>query len=99
MTSGNNFLRGLLDEAGDLIRRVGRNLVDGSYNSGYEEAASVCLGVLSKNIDDLMNKIKPGSYLSDQEQFLLSKLTELKSTTERDLQDFRGVTAPDAASG
>jgi hypothetical protein len=52
------------------------------------KAANVCVGVLSETIDGLLKQIKSGSYLSDQEQFLLSKLNELKSQTENALSDF-----------
>ena len=75
----------------DLLRGVRNSAhehIDDAFADGYSEAANVCVGVLSKTIDALLKQIKPGSYLSDQEQFLLSKLNELKSQTENALSDF-----------
>lgn len=93
MSSGNKIMRGFLGSAGNGARRVAKELVDDSFARGFDEAASISVGVLSKNIDDLLNKIKSGSYLTDQEQFLLSRLTEMKAATEKDLRDFWGSTA------
>jgi hypothetical protein len=76
------------DFVGDVLRESANGVIDGAFVDGYDEAANICVGVLSKNIDDLLNRIKSGSYLSDQEQFLLSKLNELKSETQSELRDF-----------
>lgn len=89
MSMMNNVVRVLVDNAKDIGRRV----FDAQRAEGFENATTICIGVLSKNIDDLMNKPKSGSYLNDEEQFLLSRLTEIKSAIEQDLLDYRGSTA------
>lgn len=95
MTSGNNFMHGLLSSAGNLSRQAGIEFVEEAYRKGFNEAGTICVSVLSRNIDNLLNKIKSGSYLTDEEQFLLSRLTEMKSATEQELYDFRGSAVPD----
>jgi hypothetical protein len=76
---------------GDLLGSARTSVnehIDDAFADGYNEAANVCVGILSETINGLLKQIKPGSYLSDQEQFLLSKLNELKSETESALRDF-----------
>ena len=76
------------DFMGDVLRESANRIIDDEFAKGYSEAGNICVGVLSNNIDGLLNRIKSGSYLSDQEQSLLSKLNELKSETESELDDF-----------
>ncbi|MBB5871895.1 hypothetical protein F4553_005274 [Allocatelliglobosispora scoriae] len=89
MSSVNGFMRDVLDG----VRKRVNDRDDDVFADGFNEATSICVGILSKNIDDLLNQIKSGSYLSDQEQFLLSRLTEMKSETEKCLRDYGGSTA------
>ena len=56
-----------------------------AFFDGYNTAANICVDVITKNIDELFSQINSGSFLSDQEQFLLSKLNDLKSETEEKL--------------
>jgi hypothetical protein len=72
----------------DSVRKSASEHSDDAFADGYNDAANICVGVLSETIDGLLKQIKLGSYLSDQEQFLLSKLNELKSQTENALSDF-----------
>lgn len=74
--------------ARDIIVDVRRRLLEGVYDHGYNEAGDRCLGVLSKNIDDLQTQVKSGSSLSKQDQFLLTKLHDLKAEIESELRDF-----------
>ena len=83
--TGRRVMSGFLD---DLIRKIqqdARGRLDDEYLAGYNEAANICVDLLSKKIDGLLNQIKSGSYLSEEEQFLLSQLNALKSETERTL--------------
>lgn len=70
-----------------IVRESAKRRTDDAFAEGYSEAANVCVGVLSEAIDGLLEQIKSGNFLSDQEQFLLSKLNELKSETENALRD------------
>ena len=58
------------------------------FVDGYNEAAGICVGTITKKMDELYSQISSGSFLSEQEQFLLSNLKELKSETEEKLYDF-----------
>ena len=58
------------------------------FVDGYNEAAGICVGMITKKMDELYSQISSGSFLSEQEQFLLSNLKELKSETEEKLYDF-----------
>ena len=58
------------------------------FIDGYNQAANICVDIITKNIDELFNQINSNSFLSKQEQFTLLKLKELKSETEKELQDF-----------
>jgi hypothetical protein len=89
MSSVNDFLRDALDGA----RKAANNRVDDSFADGFDKAANICTGVLSKNIDGLKKKMEAGDYLSSQEQFLLSRLFEIESETEKDLRDNWGSVA------
>ncbi len=84
MSIDKHLLYGLL---GAMGKAENDRLID-AFADGYEEAADICVSVLTKNIDGLLNQIKSGNYLSDQEQFLLSKLTQVKTETERALRDY-----------
>ena len=84
--------------AGDLMVNymviVRRRLLEKFCEHGYNEAGDRCLGVLSRNIDDLQTQVKSGSSLSKQDQFLLTKLHELKAEIESELRNF-GAAAGD----
>lgn len=77
-----NYLWGA---AKDAARRAGRDVGDKVFADGYNEAANICVDVLSRKIDGLLSQIKAGRDLSSKEQFLLSALTELKSETQAEL--------------
>lgn len=66
----------------------GRDVGDKVFADGYNEAANICVDVLSRRIDGLMGQIKAGRDLSSKEQLLLSALTELKSETQAELYRF-----------
>lgn len=90
--SEKNVTRDLLGGVGRValegVRRAAYEHSDASFEKGFNEAANICVEMLTKNIEDLLNKIKSGTYLTDKEQFLLSRLTEIKSATEQSLFDF-----------
>jgi hypothetical protein len=76
------------DFVGDLLRESAGKHYDNIFAEGYNEAANICVGVLSKHIDGLLKQIKSQNYLSNEEQFLLSRLNELKLETESELRDY-----------
>ena len=84
MSSVNDFMHDLLSTAREATIDAAKDV----FIDGFEDAANICLGVLSNNIDGLLKKIKSGSYLSNEEQFLLSRLTEIKSETEEYLRNY-----------
>ena len=92
MPNEKNVTRDLLGGVGrfalDGVRRVANEHSDASFTDGFNEAANICVEMLTKNIDELLNKIKFGNFLTEQEQFLLSRLTEMKSATEQSLFDY-----------
>ena len=69
------------------VRKSVKEHNDDAFEDGYNEAANICVGVLSEVIDGLLKKINLDSRLSDQEQFLLSKLHEIRSEMETMLHD------------
>ncbi|MEU8844017.1 hypothetical protein AB0D97_33720 [Streptomyces roseus] len=65
------------------------------FTEGFNEAANICVNALTDTIAELMAKIQSGSYLSTEEQFLLSRLTKLKIELEEKLYSFFGTEAED----
>jgi hypothetical protein len=53
---------------------------------GYEHAAAVVFGVIDQQVEALSAKVRTGGTLSDQEVFLLTALSDLKSEILRELQ-------------
>lgn len=72
----------------EFIKDVLKAPLDKEFSNGYNEAANICVGIITKKIDELFSKINSDSFLSTQEQFLLSKLKELQSETEDELRNF-----------
>lgn len=81
-------MREIKDDTLNRLREADNKRIYEAFNDGYHEAANICVGILEKKIDELLSQIKSGSYLSEQEQFMLSKLNELKSETEEELRNF-----------
>jgi hypothetical protein len=79
MPSGNGFMREVLERVIDDARRNKNARFDAEYIDGFNEAANICLSVLSESIDGLLAKIESGDYLSNQEQFLLARLKGLET--------------------
>lgn len=82
------FLRDIVDDALIDVREKGNRRLNDAFNDGYNVAADICVGIITKKIDELFSQINSGSFLSEREQFLLSKLKEIKSETEEELRDF-----------
>jgi hypothetical protein len=70
------------------VRESADSHMNDAFFDGYNTAANICVDVITKNIHELFSQINSGSFLSDQEQFLLLKLNDLKSETEEKLVDF-----------
>jgi hypothetical protein len=67
---------------------VGRGVADKVFVDGYTEAANTCVGLISQKIDRLMDQIRSGQDLSAKDQYLLSKLTDLRAETEDKLRAY-----------
>lgn len=73
------------------LKEVRDNVVsnhdDQVFSEGYNEAANLCVGLLSEKINGLLAKMPSGG-LSTDEQKVFAELTKLKTETERRLYDF-----------
>ena len=65
---------------------VGGRLSGDWIQYGYDQAAGLTLGLLRKRIDDLHEKIRSGGKLTQQEQYLLTILSDITAEIERELQ-------------
>ena len=72
----------------DAIEQGRRNVRNAVYFEGFDDAAVVCMEIISKKIEGLFNKINEGNSLSGQEQFLLAQLNVLKKEIDDDLIRF-----------
>lgn len=77
---GENFLGG--------IREAADNRLDNEFFYGYDAAANICTESITKRIDELHKQINDGTFLNNQEQFLLAQLNELKREIEDRLRKF-----------
>ncbi len=82
------FMREIKDITLNAVRESENKRMNEEFNDGYNEAANICVGIITKKIDELFSKINSDSSLSKQEQYMLSKLNELKSETEEELSSF-----------
>lgn len=82
------YLKTIANETLNDIRESGNTRLDEAFNDGYNEAANICVEIINQKIDALFNNITSNSYLTNQEQFMLSNLKELKSETEEQLRKF-----------
>lgn len=80
-----NFLK---DTFNDALMEAGNKQLNDAFINGYNEAANICVGIITNKIDELFNKINSDSFLSEQEQFVLLKLKEIKTETEEELRNF-----------
>jgi hypothetical protein len=79
------FLRDLLTG----IQSRNQDRLEDEWQDGYEQSAQVCLGVLSKEIDELQRRL---GNLPKEDQVVLSHLHELRSAMKEELQ--AGPSAP-----
>lgn len=71
-----------------LPQDIGRGVLDKQFGAGYDEAADICMSLLSGKIEGLIGKISEGESLSDREQFLLSSLHKLRTEMDDALHAF-----------
>ena len=57
------------------------------FAAGFSEAVDICMNAVSMNIDGLLGQISAGTDLTPKEQFLLARLTEIKSEMDGQLRD------------
>ncbi len=69
----------------NFIERYINSCGDDKFNDGYNTAAEVCIFPITQRIEKLHNKINNDEFLSNQEQFLLVKMIELKKEIEDNL--------------
>ncbi|AQY01866.1 hypothetical protein [Microbacterium foliorum] len=68
------------------VRGMAKGHVDQAFSEGFDAAASLCVNLVAKTIADLMAKISSGVLLSNDEQILAGKLTDLKAEMEQQLR-------------
>ncbi|WP_339155515.1 hypothetical protein [Actinomadura luteofluorescens] len=78
----------------DMIREVVNGRAEDEFAAGFDEATRISLSILKKNIDGLHDKIESDS-LSDDEQFLLTRLSKIVSEMEKSLHDHWNSAATD----
>ncbi|MGK5496701.1 hypothetical protein [Streptomyces sp. URMC 125] len=89
MSRGKQVLR----ELGHAVREAAKEGAEESarayyssvYERGFNEAAQTCLGVLSDATNELLARMKSGN-LSEQEQALYARLTELTAEMDERLR-------------
>lgn len=90
MSRGKQMLR----ELGHAVREGAKEGTEESarayyfsvYDLGFNEAAQTCLGVLSDATEELLARMKSGN-LSEQEQVLYARLTELTADMDERLRN------------
>lgn len=76
------------DELKSRARAIGNQRLDEEFAAGYDEAANICMGIVTNKINDLIATINSGQLLLEKEQLLLVSLNQLKSETEEALRAF-----------
>lgn len=76
------------DELKSRARATGNQRLDEEFAAGYDEAANICVGIVTNKINDLIATINSGQLLLEKEQLLLVSLNQLKSETEEALRAF-----------
>ncbi|WP_326773019.1 hypothetical protein [Streptomyces sp. NBC_01445] len=86
MSRGKQMLRELGHAVREEAKESGRAYYFSVYDRGFDEAAQTCLGVLSDAMDELLARMKSGN-LSEQEQVLYARLTELRAEMDERLRN------------
>lgn len=76
------------DELKSRARATGNQRLDEEFAAGYDEAANICVEIVTNKINDLIATINSGQLLLEKEQLLLVSLNQLKSETEEALRAF-----------
>ena len=71
--------KGFFGELGIALRGTANERLEAAANEGFNDAATICLGVVSKKTDSMMRRIASGDRPSNEELAVLSSLHELKS--------------------
>jgi len=79
---------GFIGELRRQLQGTADEHLQAALNEGFGDAASICLGVISRKYDFLMQKIASGQRPSDEELAVLSSLHELKSEIDSELRAF-----------
>ena len=70
------------------IRRGARDsLIDRLNRPKYHDAAEVALGVVTKHIEALDEKVESGAKVAQQDHYLHKKLRDMKSEMEQALEE------------
>lgn len=75
-----NYFKSVRD---DVVRRHD----DEVFSDGFNEAANLCVGLVTGKIESLLAQMKSGG-LSDMEQRLFAELTDLKAEIEKQLYHY-----------
>ena len=83
---GRKFLDAATGVVGEAVGEAGGRVAGDWIQYGYDQASGLSIGLLGKRIDDLHEKIRSGGKLTQQEQYLLTILSDIKAEIERELQ-------------
>ncbi len=84
-------MKNLIGDTLEKIRENANSRLDDEFFDGYDTAASICIEAITKRIDELHKQINDGKFLSNQEQFLLAQLNELKREIEDRLRNLDSI--------
>ncbi|MEU0112780.1 hypothetical protein ABZ137_03400 [Streptomyces bobili] len=88
MSRGKQMLRKLGHAVREGAEESARDFYFSGYDRGFDEAAQICMGVLSDATEELLARMKSGN-LSKQEQALYARLTGLTAEMDESLRNTR----------
>lgn len=93
--TGLDFAKNIGQEALTRVRGVAREHTDQAFEDGFNEAANICVRLVTEAAAQLTTKMGTAS-LSDREQAQLARLSSLKEEMEKSLYGYweQAVTGP-----
>lgn len=87
MAGMSDFAKGIGQEALTRVRGVAREHTDQAFEDGFNEAANICVRLVTEAAGGLTAKMSNAS-LTDREQAQLARLTGLKEEMEQALYGY-----------
>ena len=56
------FMRDIMDDTLNRVRESENKRMNEAFNDGYNEAADICVGIITKKIDELFSQIDSGLF-------------------------------------